>query len=277
MSLNRDRVLEIIDNALREDIGTGDISTEAVVGAGEQVTATILAKDKGVIAGLEVAALVFERVDEMIKFKPLVEEGAQVEYGTEIAKVSGLSSSILIAERLALNLLQRMSGIATKTNYYKSLVADYNVRIVDTRKTTPNLRILEKYAVRVGGGANHRFGLYDAVMIKDNHILAVGSISKAVKQARKNIPHTMKIEVETENLIDVKEALEAGADIIMLDNMDVKMMREAVELIGEQAIIEASGGITAENIVEVAKTGVDVISLGTLTHSIKSLDISLNF
>jgi nicotinate-nucleotide pyrophosphorylase (carboxylating) len=269
--------LEIIDNALREDIGTGDISTEAVVGAGEQVTATILAKDKGVIAGLEVAALVFERVDEMIKFKPLVEEGAQVEYGTEIAKVSGLSSSILIAERLALNLLQRMSGIATKTNYYKSLVADYNVRIVDTRKTTPNLRILEKYAVRVGGGANHRFGLYDAVMIKDNHILAVGSISKAVKQARKNIPHTMKIEVETENLIDVKEALEAGADIIMLDNMDVKMMREAVELIGEQAIIEASGGITAENIVEVAKTGVDVISLGTLTHSIKSLDISLNF
>ena len=277
MSLNRDRILEIIDNSLREDVGTGDITTAAVVGVGEEVTATILAKDKGVIAGLEVAALVFEQVDKEIEFKPLVEEGVEVDFGTELAKVSGLSSSILTAERLALNLLQRMSGIATKTNYYKSLVANYKVRIVDTRKTTPGLRILEKYAVRVGGGANHRFGLYDAVMIKDNHIAAVGSILKAVSQARANIPHTMKIEVETESLADVKEALEAKADIIMLDNMDAQMMREAVELIGEQAIIEASGGITAENIVEIAKTGVDVISLGTLTHSIKSLDISLNF
>ena len=277
MNLNKDRVLEIIDNALREDVGTGDISTTAVVGLGEEVTATILAKDTGVIAGLEVAALVFEQIDKGIEFKPLVEEGAKIEFGTELAKVSGLSSSILTAERLALNLLQRMSGIATKTDYYKSLVADYKVRIVDTRKTTPNLRILEKYAVRVGGGDNHRFGLYDAVMIKDNHIAAVGGITEAVATARRNIPHTMKIEVETESLADVKEALDARADIIMLDNMDAQLMRTAVELIGEQAIVEASGGITAENIVEVAKTGVDVISLGTLTHSINSLDISLNF
>ncbi|WP_018249594.1 carboxylating nicotinate-nucleotide diphosphorylase [Orenia marismortui] len=277
MNLNKEMVLKIIDNALREDIGTGDITTQAVIDQDQEMTADILAKEDGIIVGLDVAFWVFEYLDSSVEFRPLVKEGERVERGTIIAKVSGLTTSILTGERLALNFLQRMSGIATKTAYYRSLVKDYDVRIVDTRKTTPGLRILEKWAVKLGGGANHRFGLYDAVMIKDNHIRAVGGIQEAVNRARQNIPHTMKIEIETESLADVKEALVAKADIIMLDNMSFEMMEEAVRLIANKAIVEASGGITAENIIEVAKTGIDVISLGTLTHSIKSLDISLNF
>ncbi|TDX48222.1 carboxylating nicotinate-nucleotide diphosphorylase [Orenia marismortui] len=277
MNLNKEMVLKIIDNALREDIGTGDITTQAVIDQDQEMTADILAKEDGIIVGLDVAFWVFEYLDSSVEFRPLVKEGERVARGTVIAKVSGLTTSILTGERLALNFLQRMSGIATQTAYYRSLVKDYDVRIVDTRKTTPGLRILEKWAVKLGGGANHRFGLYDAVMIKDNHIRAVEGIQEAVKRARQNIPHTMKIEVETESLADVKEALAAKADIIMLDNMSFEMMEEAVRLIANKAIVEASGGITAENIIEVAKTGIDVISLGTLTHSIKSLDISLNF
>jgi len=269
-------VLEIIDNAINEDIWTGDITTEAVVNEDCMGEGILLAKESGVIAGLEVAKLVFQSIDNEIKFQSLAAEGDYVKSGTEIAQVRGKAKSFLTAERLALNFLQRMSGIATKTAKYEELVGDYDVRIVDTRKTTPGLRILEKYAVQVGGGDNHRLGLYDAVMIKDNHISAAGGIKEAVEKARTNVPHTMKIEVETESLDEVKEAVAVNADIIMLDNMSTGLMKEAVELVDNQTIVEASGGITAATIKEVAATGVDVISLGTLTHTIKSLDINLD-
>jgi len=276
LNLNKKKVLEIIDNAINEDIWTGDITTEAVVNEDCMGEGILLAKESGVIAGLEVAKLVFQSIDNEIKFQSLAAEGDYVKSGTEIAQVRGKAKSILTAERLALNFLQRMSGIATKTAKYKELVGDYDVRIVDTRKTTPGLRILEKYAVQVGGGDNHRLGLYDAVMIKDNHISAAGGIKEAVEKARTNVPHTMKIEVETESLDEVKEAVAVNADIIMLDNMSTGLMKEAVELVDNQTIVEASGGITAATIKEVAATGVDVISLGTLTHTIKSLDINLD-
>lgn len=267
--------MQIIDDALVEDIGTGDLTTSSIIDADKEGQGTILAKEEGVIAGLEVAQLVFERLDDNINFEPLVTDGQQVESRTAIAKVSGRVAPILTGERLALNFLQRMSGIATKTAKYQELVANYNVRVVDTRKTTPNLRILDKYAVRVGGGFNHRFGLYDAVMIKDNHIQAAGGIIQAVKKAKVNLPHTVKVEVEAEALEQVKEALAVGVDIIMLDNMTPDLMSQAVDVIDNQAIVEASGGITADQITKVAKTGIDVISIGALTHTINSLDISL--
>ncbi|AGB41101.1 nicotinate-nucleotide pyrophosphorylase [Halobacteroides halobius DSM 5150] len=276
MNLNKNKVIKIIKEALAEDIGTGDLTTQSTIKDNKLETGIILAKENGVIAGLEVAKLVFDCLDNDIKFEKLVTEGSKVKRQTPVVKVSGPIASLLSGERLALNFLQRMSGIATKTARYVELVADYDVRIVDTRKTTPNLRSLEKYAVRIGGGFNHRSGLYDAVMIKDNHIQAVGSITKAVKRARENVAHTVKIEVETEDLAQVKEALSVGVDIIMLDNMSSQLMAQAVELIGEQAIVEASGGITAETIREVAQTGADVISVGELTHTIDSLDISLD-
>ncbi|MGM0471522.1 MAG: carboxylating nicotinate-nucleotide diphosphorylase [Bacillota bacterium] len=277
MTLNQIQVQQIIDRALEEDIGSGDITTKSVMTTDQELTGKIEAKAEGVVAGLEVAELVYQRVDRSLNFEYDLQDGSLVQPEELLATVSGSAASILTGERVMLNFLQRMSGIATKANYYRQLISDYDVRIVDTRKTTPGLRILEKYAVRVGGGANHRFGLYDAVMIKDNHITAVGGIKAAVKTARRKIPHTMKIEVETETLADVKAALAAKADIIMLDNMSPELMTEAVELIGEQAVVEASGGITKQEIEEVAQTGVDVISLGTLTHTIDSLDISLNF
>lgn len=277
MNLNRLKVLKIIDNGLAEDIGTGDITTELLFDNSKKAQAVMIAKGKGVIAGLDVASLVFKRVDSKLKFEKLVQDGKKVEAGTEIVKLSGLAASILMGERLALNFLQRMSGIATKTNYYSELIKNYDVKVVDTRKTTPGLRILEKYAVKAGGGFNHRYGLYDAVMIKDNHIKASGGIKKAIKKVKKNLSHTMKVEVEVESLEEVKEALEVKADIIMLDNMSNDEMKEAVKMIAGMAIVEASGGITDRNIIEVAKSGVDVISLGTLTHTIRSLDISLNF
>ncbi|MBM7624969.1 carboxylating nicotinate-nucleotide diphosphorylase [Sporohalobacter salinus] len=276
MNLNKKEVIKIINTALIEDIGTGDITTEAVFDNSKQVRGQLIAKEEGIIAGLEVVELVFKQIDSSIQYKIQIEEGSQVKVGTVIAAISGAADSILTGERVALNFLQRMSAIATKAAEYTSLVADYDVRIVDTRKTTPGLRLLEKYAVRLGGGNNHRFGLYDAVLIKDNHIQAVGSIKKAVKKAKIRIPHTMKIEVEVETLAEVKEALSAGADIIMLDNMSPELMVEAVDIIGSQAITEASGGITADTIIEVAKTGVDIISLGALTHTISALDISLS-
>jgi nicotinate-nucleotide pyrophosphorylase (carboxylating) len=199
-----------------------------------------------------------------------------VEKGQQIAEVEGSVRSILSGERLALNLLQRLSGIATRTNQYVQAIAGTKARVVDTRKTTPGLRLLEKYAVRVGGGHNHRYALYDAVMIKDNHIKGAGGIKQAVDAARATIPHTMKIEVETESLEQVREALEAGADIIMLDNMELERMKEAVALIAGRAVVEASGGVTLETIRSIAETGVDVISVGALTHSVKALDISLD-
>jgi nicotinate-nucleotide pyrophosphorylase (carboxylating) len=264
---------------LDEDIGYGDITTESTIPAGSRQKAVIHMKEDGVLAGLPVARLVFHVVDPALEFRALAEDGRKVAKGTVIAEVEGSTRSILTGERLALNLLQRMSGIATKTRRFVDALDGLPVRLVDTRKTTPGHRLLEKYAVRMGGGANHRFGLYDAVMIKDNHIKGAGGIREAVAAARARIPHTMTIEVETETIGQVEEALEAGADIIMLDNMPPARMAEAVRLIRARAPhvkIEASGGVTLETIRDIAATGVDIISVGGLTHSFASIDISLD-
>ncbi|UOK63797.1 carboxylating nicotinate-nucleotide diphosphorylase [Paenibacillus sp. OVF10] len=272
-------LIESIKNWLREDVGAGDVTTSVTIPAGNQSKAIIHAKDNGVIAGMTVAELVFQVVDPDLVFTPKVTDGDKVTHGTILAEVEGSTHSLLTGERLALNLLQRMSGIATRTRAYVDVLDGLETRLVDTRKTTPGHRLLEKYAVRVGGGANHRFGLYDAVMIKDNHIKGAGGITEAVQRARTVIPHTMTIEVETENLEQVREALQAGADIIMLDNMHPERMREAVELIREQAPhvkVEASGNVSLQTIRGIAESGVDVISVGRLTYSFESLDISLD-
>lgn len=264
---------------LAEDVGSGDITTETTIPADSQSTAIIHVKEDGIVAGLPVAALVFEIVDRELVFRPLVKDGDRVTRGTVIAEVQGSTHSLLTGERLALNLMQRMSGIATKTDTYVEALQGLPVKLVDTRKTTPGHRMLEKYAVRVGGGANHRFGLYDAVMIKDNHIKGAGGITAAVQASRRAIPHTMKIEVEAESIAQVEEALACGADIIMLDNMDNEPMKEAVALIRSRAphvIVEASGGVSLETIYGIAACGVDVISVGGLTYSFRSLDISLD-
>ncbi len=264
---------------LQEDIATGDISSIATIPMEHESKGILHVKETGVVAGLPIVELVFLEVDSELRFKSCVEEGSLAVKGTIIAEVSGRTHSILMAERLALNLLQRLSGIATKTQSFVDALDGLPVRLADTRKTTPGLRSLEKYAIRVGGGYNHRFGLYDAVMIKDNHIKASGGIASAVRTARNRIPHTMKIEVETENMLQVEEALEAGADIIMLDNMSPPNMAIAVRRIREIAnhiVIEASGGVSLETLKSIALTGVDVISVGSLTHSIRSLDISLD-
>ncbi|MFK0526332.1 carboxylating nicotinate-nucleotide diphosphorylase [Paenibacillus illinoisensis] len=272
-------LIESIKNWLREDVGAGDVTTSVTIPAGHQSKAVIHAKDHGFIAGISVAELVFQVVDPSLVFRPMVQDGEEVTRGTTLAEVEGSTHSLLTGERLALNLLQRMSGIATRTRSYVDALEGLSTRLVDTRKTTPGHRMLEKYAVRIGGGANHRFGLYDAVMIKDNHIKGAGGITEAVKRARDVIPHTMTIEVETENLTQVNEALQAGADIIMLDNMHPDQMREAVTVIRKQAPhvkVEASGNVSLDTIRGIAESGVDVISVGRLTYSFESLDISLD-
>ena len=264
---------------LVEDVGSGDITTQSTIPAGSQSKAVIHAKEAGIIAGVSIAQLVFEMVDDSLKFQPFVQDGMEVAKGTIIAEVEGSTHSLLTGERLALNLMQRLSGIATKTRAYVNELQGLPVRLVDTRKTTPGHRSLEKYAVRVGGGANHRFGLYDAVMIKDNHIKGAGGITAAVQAARRQIPHTMKIEVEAESMEQVEEAAACGADIIMLDNMSPENMKEAVAYIKQKAphiIVEASGGVTLSTIYAIAQSGVDVISVGNLTYSFQSLDISLD-
>jgi len=267
--------IEIIRLALNEDIFTGDITSESMIPDDVMAKASFLSKDNGIIAGLDVVKAVFHKVDQEIVFNKLVTDGTEIYKGQIIAIAEGRAKSLLSAERTALNFLQRLSGIATNTSRYVKAVSGYKAVIVDTRKTTPGWRVLEKYAVRVGGGHNHRFGLYDAVLIKDNHIAVVGSIAKAVAMAREKIPHTMKIEVETENLDQVAEAIESGVDIIMLDNMSLDMMSEAVKLIDGRALVEASGGVKLENVTDIAKTGVDLISIGALTHSAMPLDISM--
>lgn len=270
---------ENIQAWLHEDVGSGDITTMTTIPQGHESKAIIHAKEGGVVAGMPAAELVFQIVDKNLTFKAHVQDGQRVEKGDILAEVEGSTHRILTGERLALNLLQRLSGIATKTNAFVSALEGLPTRLVDTRKTTPGHRMLEKYAVRVGGGANHRFGLYDAVMIKDNHIKGAGGITEAVSRARSNIPHTMKIEVETESLVQVEEALTAGADIIMLDNMDPVMMAEAVQRIktvSPHVITEASGNVTLETVRKIAQSGVDVISVGRLTYSFDSLDISLD-
>ncbi|MBU5356318.1 carboxylating nicotinate-nucleotide diphosphorylase [Paenibacillus barcinonensis] len=273
------QLIETIKGWLHEDVGAGDVTTSVTIPTGSESKAVIHAKDQGIIAGMPIAELVFQVVDPALRYTAKVSDGDTVHPGTILAEVEGSTHSLLTGERLALNLLQRMSGIATRTRSYVDALEGLKTRLVDTRKTTPGHRLLEKYAVRVGGGANHRFGLYDAVMIKDNHIKGAGGITEAVQRARAVIPHTMTIEVETENLAQVQEALHAGADIIMLDNMQPDRMREAVALIREQAPhvkVEASGNVSLQTIRGIAETGVDVISVGRLTYSFESLDISLD-
>ncbi|MFC4812693.1 carboxylating nicotinate-nucleotide diphosphorylase [Paenibacillus sp. GCM10023250] len=277
--LSLDAVRAQIRAWLAEDIGTGDITSWATIPAGSRSKAIIHVKEPGVLAGIPVARLVFEVVDPALEFRPLAADGDAVAKGDVIAEVEGSTHSILTGERLALNLMQRLSGIATKTRAFVDALEGLRTRLVDTRKTTPGHRMLEKYAVRVGGGHNHRFGLYDAVMIKDNHIKGSGGITGAVKAARAAIPHTMKIEVETESLVQVEEALACGADIIMLDNMPREDMREAVRVIKGRAphvIVEASGNVRLDTVRAIAECGVDVISVGGLTYSFQSLDISLD-
>ena len=268
----------LVRAALAEDIGPGDMTTMLCVPEGTRATAIVLAKQPGVIAGLAIGELAFKLLDPNAQWQAHVEDGERVGEGrTPLATVTGDARALLTAERVALNFMQRLSGIATVTARYVALVAGTNARIVDTRKTTPGLRALEKYAVRAGGGFNHRLGLYDAVLIKDNHIRAAGGITPAVQRAKSHVPHTMKIEVEASTLTQVQEALDAGADIILLDNMDMETMRQAVAQIGGKAISEASGGLTEARVAEVAATGVDILSIGALTHSAPALDISLDF
>ena len=274
--LDKFLIEDTLKNALKEDMNYGDITSDSLIDDKLEGKAIITAKQDGIISGLDVCKLVFEIVDPSLKCKSLIEDGERVSIGDDVFKVKGKIKSILKAERVALNFLQRMSGISTKAYDISKLVEGLDVRVVDTRKTTPGLRLFEKYAVIKGGSFNHRFNLSDAVMIKDNHIEAIGSITDAVHIARKNISHTIKIEVEVKNLIELREALDSKADIIMLDNMTAEDMKKAVEIANKKAIIEASGNITEENIRSVAETGVDVISIGALTHSYKSMDLSLN-
>ncbi len=268
---------EILLNALREDIGTGDLTTISCIPAENRSEGVFIAKEDGVLCGLEIAARVFALVDKDISLALLKKDGDKVSKGEVFAEISGPSRGILTGERVALNLMQRLSGTATAAEKAAQAVSGTKARVVDTRKTSPGLRVLEKYAVRTGGCYNHRFNLADGVLIKDNHIKAAGSIEKAVLAARNAVPHLMKIEVETENLSQVQQALDAGADIIMLDNMTNEQMAKAVELVNGRAITEASGNMGEKDLHEVAKTGVDFISIGALTHSVKAMDISLKF
>lgn len=267
---------EQIKNWLQEDIGSGDLTTNLIIPSGAESKAIIHAKQSGVLAGVEVARMVFEALSSNLRFKVLEKDGAQVEKGAVIAQIEGSARAILTGERLALNLLQRMSGVATKTAQFVDLVKGTKARVVDTRKTTPGLRMLEKYAVVVGGGYNHRLGLYDAVLIKDNHIKVAGGVKEAVETVKQRLGHTVKIEVEVESLQQLEAALTAKPDIIMLDNMDLETMRRSVRQIGGQAVTEASGGVNASTVRAIAETGVDVISVGALTHSAMALDISLD-
>jgi len=267
----------IIRTALQEDIGLGDVTTESTVPAGVRARAQLVAKEDFVLSGIDVARKVFHLVDSEVAFEKLLEDGHPVKKGEVLAWIKGDARSLLQAERVALNLLQRMSGVATLTNRFVRQVKGTKATIVDTRKTTPGLRVLEKYAVRTGGGTNHRTSLYDGVLIKENHIAAAGGIAKAVAGARGRIPHTLKIEVETGSLDEVRQALDARVDIIMLDNMNLTQMREAVALIDGRALVEASGGVNLERVRDIAETGVDLISVGALTHSYTSVDISMLF
>lgn len=267
-------VEENVKRALNEDLQYGDITTESVVLDHKIAKVDIIAKEKGVIAGTEVFKMVFKILGDVeVDFS--VNDGEEVEKGQYFGQVSGDAKKILMGERVALNYMQRMCGIATLTREFVERLEGTKVKLLDTRKTTPNMRIFEKYAVKVGGGTNHRFGLNDGVMIKDNHIEAAGGIKNAVSLARKNSPFVRKIEVEVESIEQLKEALETKADIIMLDNMDIKTLKEAVKLIDNRAEVEASGNVTLDNIREIAKTGVDFISTGAVTHSFKVLDISM--
>jgi nicotinate-nucleotide pyrophosphorylase (carboxylating) len=267
----------LIRTALDEDIGPGDVTTAATVAPATVARAELVAKEEFVLAGIDIARRVFALLDAEIAFERLTEDGQVVRRGEVLAWLKGDAAGLLQGERVALNLLQRLSGVATLTASFVRAVAGTGATVVDTRKTTPGLRALEKYAVRVGGGGNHRMGLYDGVLIKENHIAAAGGIPLAVSRARRRVPHTLKIEVEVRDLAEVAAALEAGADILLLDNMDLARLRAAVELVAGRAVCEASGGVNLETVRAIAETGVDLISVGALTHSYRAVDISMLF
>ena len=267
----------LIALALQEDVGSGDVATRALIRPESMITARWVAKAEGVLSGLEVALRVFQTLDSRITMESAFGAGERVKAGDTVATFRGDYQALLTGERTALNFVQRMSGIATATRAFVDAIGDLPTRLLDTRKTLPGHRILDKQAVRDGGGTNHRMGLYDLAMIKDNHIVAAGGIAAAVKAVRAAIPAYLRVEVETSSLTEVAEALEARADIIMLDNMSLEMMREAVALIGHRALTEASGNVTVERVRAIAETGVDFISTGAITHSVKALDISMKF
>jgi len=273
--LNTLVVWEIIERALREDIGSGDVTTDAICEPDQMGRAVIRTKEPCVVAGVPIAQMVFETLDFQLRFTSRVRDGDRLAAGQIIAELDGRLRTILTGERIALNFLQRLSGIATATARYVEAVRDFSVKILDTRKTAPGLKIFDKYAVRVGGGQNHRMGLYDGVLIKTNHIRAAGGIAKAIERARRSAPTTLRIEVEVKNLKELQEALDAGADIIMLDNMSLEEIRQAVKIAHGRALLEASGGVNLENVREIAATGVDFISVGALTHSVKAIDMHL--
>jgi nicotinate-nucleotide pyrophosphorylase (carboxylating) len=265
----------LITLALAEDLGTGDVTSDSVIPADDLSEGFFLAKAHGILAGMPVVSLVLHSVDPRLHLVLLTEEGAQVSAGQKLAEVSGPTRSLLTAERTALNFLQRMSGIATATARYVEAVRGTGARIVDTRKTVPGHRVLDKYAVRMGGGSNHRFNLSDGVLIKDNHVAAMGGVTQAIQAARRSAPHTLKIEAEVTTVKMAQEAVDAGADIILLDNMHFDDMRACVQIAAGKALTEASGGVTLDRVRAIAECGVDLISIGALTHSVQGLDISL--
>ena len=270
---------KLLDLGIEEDINTGDITTESIIPESMNAAATMTAKQDGVISGLEIVKMVYDRFQQDVVFTPYFKDGDSVKKGDVILKVEATYPTLLRGERLSLNIFQRMCGIATETAKYVKELADTHTELLDTRKTAPGLRVLDKMAVKHGGGTNHRMGLYDMAMIKDNHIKMAGGIAKAVEQVRARIAEGIKIEVETTNLDEVHQAIEAGADIIMLDNMDTKTMTEAVSIIkaADKGIkTEASGNMSIPRLKEVAATGVDYISVGALTHTVKGMDISMN-
>jgi len=268
-------VQHLIEIALKEDIGPGDITTDNLVGPDLEGKGVITAKEPLVVAGLDVARQVFEYLDNEVIFRAGYKDGDVIKDGGTVAEVEGKLQFLLTGERTALNFLQRLSGIATCVRSYVDELANQSVRLVDTRKTAPGWRVLEKYAVRMGGAHNHRMGLYDGVLIKDNHIAACGGIIKAVDRIRANVSHLVKIEVEVSDLSQVKDAMDAGADVIMLDNMNIQKIKEAVAFINGKAVVEVSGGITKKGLKPLADTGVDIISVGALTHSARCVDISM--
>ena len=270
-------VRAIVEMALAEDVGPGDITTAITVAVDTQARAEIVAKQDLVVSGLLPARLTFASVDPDVSFKALVSDGDRISAGTVLVEIQGRAASILTAERVALNFMMRLSGVATMTSRYVAAVKGHKARIVDTRKTTPGMRVLEKAAVRHGGGFNHRHALFDGILIKDNHIAAAGSITNAVTRARQQAPHTMKVEVEVVDLAGLAEAIKAGADVVLLDNMDTDMMTAAVKAADGRVLLEASGGVNLETIGAIAATGVDLISAGALTHSAPAVDLSLRF
>ncbi|MCK4507529.1 MAG: carboxylating nicotinate-nucleotide diphosphorylase [Desulfuromonadales bacterium] len=267
----------ILRRALEEDIGTGDVTTLATIEPGTQASAELVAKEDFVLSGIDVAQRVFQLLSADTAFEKLITDGQVVKRGEVLAWIKGDAAVLLQGERVALNLLQRMCGVATLTAAFVREVEGTRAVVVDTRKTTPGLRVLEKYSVRMGGGGNHRMALYDAVLIKENHVAAAGGITAAVSRAQQRVPHTQKIEVEVRNQEEVAEALAAKADILLLDNMSLAELTAAVELVGDQAITEASGGVNLESVREIAETGVRLISVGALTHSYRAVDISMLF